>query len=192
MAITLNPRRSLGALALVLAGCASPTATLAPPQEAVATDGSKQVVSATAGLECGQPRCPQLTARWSSKRAGVAILTIGVPYQKSAVARAEFHFGGNQVVRLMLPSGEQPAPGDYPATAFDAPVSLIDAIAYRAGGWVRVVMADGLVVQETVSNGEVKSQAVDAMREFLRAVDTATGKPVEERGSGGGVFDLLK
>jgi len=57
---------------------------------------------------------------------------------------------------------------------------------------VRVVMADGLVVQETVSNGEVKSQAVDAMREFLRAVDTATGKPVEERGSGGGVFDLLK
>ncbi len=192
MAITLNPLRAFCALAIVLAGCASPTATLTPPQEISATDGSKQVTSTAAALVCSQPRCPQLTARWSSKRAGVAMLTIGVPYQKSAVTKAEFHFGDNRVVRLVLPSGEQPAPGNYPATTFDAPVSLIDAIAYKAGGWVQVVMADGLVVQETVRNGEVKSQAVDAMRDFLRVVDAATGKPADERGSGGGVFDLLK
>ena len=192
MAITLSPVRAFGVLALVLAGCASTTASLTAPQELTAADGSKQVSSATAALVCGQPRCPQLTARWSSRRAGVAMLTIGVPYQTSTITRAEFHFGSNQVVRLMLPSAEQPAPGNDPATTFDAPLSLIHAMAYSANGWVKVVMANGAMVQETLRDGEVKSQAVDAMREFLRAVDTATGKPADERGSGGGLFDLFK
>lgn len=180
-----------GAAAL-LAACASQTGRLPAPQVTQASDGAQVISSASAHLICDQARCPVLTARWSSQRPAVVVLSVGLPYQRAEVTGAEFHFGASQVVRLRVKSAQAPAAADYPVTAFDVPVSLIDSLAYNASGWVRVTMADGRAVEETVSTGDAQSDAVAAMRQFLRAVDGATGTPPDARARSSGLFDLLQ
>lgn len=194
---TMGMKRWVAAAAAVvagvlLAGCASQTPMADAPQVVQAPDGAQVITSASARLICEQVRCPVLTARWSSQRPSVVVLSIGLPYQRAEVTSADFHFGASRVVRLRVKSDEAPQASDAPVTAFDVPVSLIDQLAYTPSGWVRVMTADGGAVQETVSTGDERSDAVDAMRRFLRAVDGATGTPPDARGGGGGLFDLLK
>lgn len=181
------------AAALVLAGCASTTAFVPAPQVAEAADGSREITSASGKLICDQARCPVLTAHWSSERAGHVVLSVGLPYQSAQVTGADFHLGASQPVRLRVASTDEPVvAADYPVTAFDVPISLIDALAYKASVWVRVTTADGRYVEETVRTGEQSSDVVDAMRQFLRAVDTASGLKPDDRVGNGGLFDLLK
>lgn len=177
---------------VLLAACASQNGTMPAPQVTQADDGAQLISSASARLICDQARCPVLTARWSSQRPAVVVLNIGLPYQHAEVAGAEFHFGASQVVRLRVKSAQAPVTADYPVAAFDVPVSLIDSLAYNASGWVRVTMAGGGAVEETVSTGDAQSDAVPAMRQFLRAVDGATGTPPDARANSNGLFDLLK
>jgi len=179
------------AAAMLLAACASGPAPTQAPRVEEGADGARAITSASATLICDQPRCPVLTAGWSSRRPGLAVLTVGLPYQKADVTGAQFHFGASQVVTLRVKSAHAPAASDIPATAFDVPLSLIDTLAYASSAWLRVTTADGRAVDETVSTGEQQSDAANAMRQFLRAVDTATGTPPNAR-TGGGLSDLLK
>lgn len=180
------------AAAVLLTACAGPAAVAPVPQVVDAADGSRAVASASAKLICAQQRCPVLTARWSSRRAGLAVLSVGLPYQQAEVTGAEFHFGPSQVVRLRVKSSQAPAAAQMPTTAFDVPIALINTLAYAPDGWLRVTTADGRSVDETVSTGEMQSDVVEAMRQFLRAVDTATGTPPDARATQNGLFDLLK
>lgn len=192
-ASTMRTRRWVvaGAAAL-LAACASQTGVMPTPQVVQTNDGAREISSTSARLICDQARCPVLTARWSSQRPAVVVLNIGLPYQQAEVTGADFHFGASQVVRLRVKSAQAPVAADYPVTAFDVPVSLIDSLAYNASGWVRVTMAGGGAVEETVSTGDAQSDAVAAMRQFLRAVDGATGTQPDARANSNGLFDLLK
>lgn len=192
----MNRSQWIAALgACLLAACASQTPVTPQVEQATAQDGSQSVTTAPARLICVQPRCPALSAQWNSQRAGVVVLTIALPYQTARITGADFHFGASQLVRLRVPSDEQ-APvqaGDAPRTSFDVPLSLIDAMAYKTDGWLRVITDDGRAVDETIRTGEQTSDAVDTMREFLHVVDAASGKPVDARTKGGnGLFDLFR
>jgi len=181
--------------ACLLAACASQTPTASRVEQVTAQDGSQRVTALPARLICEQPRCPALSAQWSSQRAGVVVLTIGLPYQTARVTGADFHFGASQVVRLRVPSDARPPAlaDNEPRTSFDVPLSLIDALAYKPDGWVRVSTEDGRAVNELVRTGERTSDVVDTMRDFLRLVDAASGKPADARtGGNNGLFDLLK
>ncbi|MBZ0225667.1 MAG: hypothetical protein WBG44_09890 [Comamonas sp.] len=182
-----------GALGL-LAGCASHTPVTPLVTQVSAPDGNQTVTTEPASLICVQPRCPALSARWSDQRPGVVQLTIGLPYQTAQVSGADFHFGRSEVVHLRVPSTGAPEAqaGSYPQTTFDVPLSLIDSMVYKTDGWLRVATDNGRFVDETIQTGEMRSDVVDAMREFLRAVDAATGQPKDGRTKGhGGLYDLL-
>ncbi|QXL85803.1 hypothetical protein KUD94_04290 [Comamonas sp. NLF-1-9] len=181
-----------GTAALLLAGCAATDSRLPQVQQGVTADGVKTVAVAPRSLLCEQAHCPTLSAHWSSQRAGVVVLVIGLPFQTAKVSSADFHFGRSQVVRLRVASNEAAPDLGYPATAFDVPISLIDALAYKPDGWVRVSTDAGTAVQESVSTGEAQSDAVDGMRAFLHALDSATGTPPQARRGGAGLFDLLR
>lgn len=181
-----------GALGL-LAGCASHTPVAPQVTQVSAPDGSQTITTEPASLICVQPRCPALSARWSSQRPGVVLLTIGLPHQKAQVGSADFHFGRAEVVHLRVPStGAPTTQAGYPETTFDVPLSLIDSMVYKTDGWLRVTTDNGRFVDETIQTGEMRSDVVDAMREFLRVVDAATGQPKDGRTKGhGGLYDLL-
>jgi len=178
----------------LLAACAGHTPVAPQVTQDSAADGSQTITTEPARLICAQPRCPALSARWSDQRPGVVQLTIGLPYQAAQVSGADFHFGRGEVVRLRVPSTGAPAARTgYPETTFDVPLSLIDSVAYKTDGWLRVTTDDGRFVDETIQTGEMQGDVVDAMREFLRVVDAAAGKPKDERTKGrSGLFDLLK
>lgn len=179
--------------ACLLAACASQAPVASRVQEVKAEDGSRSVSSAPARLICEQPRCPTLSAHWRSTRAAVIVLTIDLPGQSAKVTGADFHFGASQIVRLRVPSTSQPGAADKaPGTSFDVPASLIDAVAYKPRGWVRVLTEGGGNVDEAIQTGEERSEAATTMGEFLRVVDAVAGTPGEGRGGRGGLFDLFK
>lgn len=188
----MNFLRLLGVVgALILAGCASQQGLVPQVQQTVAEDGAKTVTVAPERAVCLRPQCPVLAARWSSAKAGQAVLTVGLPYQRAEVTGADFHFGGGQVVRVRSVS-RNPAPAlGFPATAFDVPLSLVGQIAYTSRSWVRVYTADARSVDETLNSGEQRSKAVESMNYFLTAVGSASGKPVQVEGNRGGLFERL-
>ncbi|MBS0507648.1 MAG: hypothetical protein JSR53_09740, partial [Proteobacteria bacterium] len=105
----------------------------------------------------------------------------------------DFHFGSNQVVRVRsrshAPAGA-PALG-FPATAFDVPLTLVGQIAYTARSWVRVYTADGRSVDETLSGGEQRGRAVEAMHRFFGAIEAAGGNAGAAPANRGGLFERL-
>lgn len=179
------------AVAFVLAGCASAPPATPPVQQSANADGVKVVSVAPASAVCSQPRCPTLAAYWSSDRAGLVVLTVGLPYQSVEVTGADFHFGNSAVVRLRLRSSASAPALGYPASAFDAPLNLVDALAYKPNGWMRVHTADGRWVDEVLMNGEDRAPASATMAQFLSVVESARGEPVRGESYRGGVLDLL-
>ncbi|GAO23455.1 hypothetical protein ALISP_3275 [Alicycliphilus sp. B1] len=156
-------------LAAVLAGCAGSQRLVPKVEQGQAEGGAKTVTVASESVACSRPQCPVLAAAWTSAKAGQAVLTVGLPYQKAEVTGADFHFGGSQTVHVRSRSrADAPALG-FPATAFDVPLGLIGQIAYAPRSWVRVHTADGRSVDETLNSGDQRGRAVEAMSYFLAA-----------------------
>lgn len=174
---------------LMLAGCASQKSLVPEVTQGVAEDGHKTVAVAPAGAVCSRTQCPVLAASWSSAKAGQAVLTVGLPYQKAEVTGADFHVGINQVVRVRSRSSSAAPELGFPATAFDVPLNLIAQLAYAARSWVRVYTADGRSVDETLNSGEQRGRAVESMSYFLSAVESASGKPLAVEGNRGGLLE---
>lgn len=178
-------------LVAALAGCAGPQTLTPQVQQGRAEGGAKTVTVAPESVVCSRPQCPVLAAAWTGAKAGQAVLTVGLPYQKAEVTGADFHFGGSQTVRVRSRSrADAPALG-FPATAFDVPLGLIDQIAYAPRSWVRVYTADGRSVDETLNSGDQRGRAVEAMSYFLTAVESASGNAINTSGNRGGLLERL-
>lgn len=181
-----------GALgALVLAGCASRQTLVPQVTQGVAADGAKTVAVAPAKVVCGATAaCPVLAASWTSAKAGQAVLAVGLPGQQAQVTGADFHFSGTDTVRLHLPSrGAAPAPG-YPTMAFDVPLRVVSQIAYSQRSWVRVHLADGRTVDETINSGDQRSEVMETLSHFLAAVEASGGTGANDQRRGG-LFEAL-
>ena len=87
-------------LAAVLAGCAGSQRLVPKVEQGQAEGGAKTVTVASESVACSRPQCPVLAAAWTSAKAGQAVLTVGLPYQKAEVTGADFHFGGSQTVHV--------------------------------------------------------------------------------------------
>lgn len=175
---------ALGAIAM--AGCAGNKALVPQVRQDVTADGAKTVTVAPEKVYCeATAACPVLSASWTSAKAGQAVLIVGLPGQKVQVTGAEFHFSGLDTVRLRLPArGEPPAPG-YPAMAFDVPLRVVGEIAYAQRSWVRVHLADGRTVDETINSGDLRGRVVESLSYFLAAVEAAGGKGANAQRKGG-------
>lgn len=176
---------------LVLAGCASKQTLVPQVTQGVAADGAKTVAVAPEKVVCGTTAaCPVLAASWTSAKAGQAVLTVGLPGQQAQVTGADFHFSGVDTVRLRLPSrGEAPALG-YPAMAFDVPLRVVSQIAYTQRSWVRVHLAGGRTVDETINSGDQRGKAVESLSYFLAAVEASGGTGANAQRKGG-LFEAL-
>lgn len=177
--------------ALVLAGCASQQSLVPQVRQSVAEDGARTVTVAPESVVCSRPQCPVLGASWTSAKAGLAVLTVGVPHQSAQVTGADFYLGVKPVARVRSRSGTAAQALAFPATAFDVPLTLIDQIAYSPRSWVRVHMADGRSVDETINSGDQRAKAAEAMSHFVAAVEAASGKAVNTDSPRGGLFDRL-
>lgn len=176
---------------LALTACASKQTLVPQVEQGVAGDGAKTVTVAPEKVACTQPQCPTLAAAWTGAKAGQAVLTVGLPYQKAEVTGADFHFGGSQTVRVRSRSRAEAPTLDYPATAFDVPLRLVDDIAYAPRSWVRIYTADGRIVDESINSGEQRGKAAEAMSHFLAAVEAASGQPANPDSNRGGLFERL-
>ncbi|MDE2413587.1 MAG: hypothetical protein KGM60_02420 [Comamonadaceae bacterium] len=178
-------------LAAALAGCAATQKQVPQVRQGLAEDGAKTVTVASESVLCSRTQCPVLAAAWTSAKAGQAVLTVGLPYQKAEVTGADFYLGGSQTVHVRSRSrAEAPALG-FPATTFDVPLGLIDQIAYAPRSWLRVYTADGRSVDESLNSGDQRSRAVEAMSYFLTAVESASGRTIDTSGNRGGLLERL-
>lgn len=177
--------------ALVLAGCASQQSLVPQVRQGVADGGAKTVAVAPEKAVCTQTRCPVLAASWVGSKAGQAVLTVGLPYQSAQVTGVDFHLGTSEVMRVRSLSRTEAPKLDFPATAFDVPLILIDRIAYSPRSWMRVYTDDGRIVDETLNSGEQRAKAAEAMSHFLTAVEAASGKAVNSDSQRGGLFERL-
>ena len=180
-----------GALgALVLAGCAGKEGLVPRLQQGVTDDGAKTVTVAPEPVVCSQTRCPVLAASWSGAKAGLAVLTVGLPQQAAEVTGADFHFGSSEAVRVRSRSRTAAPAVGYPATAFDVPLRVVSQIAYTPRSWVRVYLADGRTVDETINSGDQRGKAVEALSYFLAAVEASGGAGANAERKGG-LFERL-
>lgn len=178
-------------LAAALAGCAG-TQRLVPQVRRGQGEGDSRTVSvAPESVLCSRTQCPVLAAAWASTKAGQAVLTVGLPYQKAEVTGADFHFDGGQPVRVRSRSQAHVPALDFPGTSFDVPLALIDQIANAQRSWLRVYTDDGRSVDESLTGGGQRGRAVEAMSYFLSAVESASGKAVDTSGSRGGLLERL-
>ncbi len=182
------------AAALVLAsGCAS-RQVLVPQVRSDTAAGARTVAVAPERLACSAgPRCPLLSAAWSSAKPGQAQLAIAVPGQQAAATGADVHIGGSETVRLRLPAenAASAAADGLPTARFDVPLRLVDRLAYAPNTWMRVYLAGGGHVDESVQGGEQRSRASEAMAHFLVAVQAAGGAGAGLEGARGGLFQRL-
>ncbi len=192
------PILTLAAAIAVLAGCASPGVPLPQVSSTVAAGGGKAVGVAPERLACSPgPRCPVLAASWSGARPGQAQLAIGLPQLGAAVTGADVHIGGSEVVRLRVRSdaaagaGAGAPGGQQEPSRFDVPLRLVDRLAHAPSTWMRIYLADGASVDETVRSGQERSRASEAMAHFLAAVQAAGGTGEGLQGPSGGLFERL-
>ena len=185
----------LGACVLA-AGCASNTSDKPAPsskvQQGVGANGAKTVTSLPEKVACDtDPRCPVLSAAWSSAKAGQATLTVGMPGQQAEITSVEFHFSGMDAVRLSLPARNQPPAPGYPATVFDVPLRVLSQIAYGQRSWLRASLSNGRTVDQTLDDGDTRGKALDVMTDFLTAVDAAGGSTGAKQQRKGGLLDIF-
>ncbi len=210
----MNPRLTiaLGALGmasmLVLTGCAgsgsspkSEKGYAAQVKQEVTPSGDKLVSIRPNRVSCSMGQnhvqntyqCPVIGADWSSARAGIARLTIGVPDLSGAsvsVTGADFHMGASEVIRVRNKSSVQPDAGAYSATTFDVPLTFVEKLAYGPRSWVRVYAGERHV-DANINTGEDTSNAVQALAYFMKSVDEAGGRTPSAEARGGGLFDRL-
>ncbi|AVP58161.1 hypothetical protein [Pulveribacter suum] len=185
---------SLAAALLVLTGCASSSNALLPHVSSTVTqEGDKAVSVAPERLVCsGGPRCPSLAASWSGAKPGQAQLVVSLPPPQPAVTGIDVHIGNSEVVRLRVRSGDaQDGAQAGQDSRFDVPLRLIDRLAHAPRSWLRLYLAGGASIDETVRSGEERSRASEAMAHFLAAVQTAGGAGQGLQGPSGGLFDRL-
>lgn len=181
-----------GALVVGLAGCASGTPQGPVVRQGVNAQGVKTVSVDPAPLLCSTPRCPMLGASWAADRPGIAMLVVGLPYQRHEVLGADFYLGPDGVSHVRSRSRGEPPTLVYPATEFDVPLRLISQIANSQRSWVRVITVDGVRVDESLDIGEERAQAAEAMALFLSAVSATGTKGVPDVGAPrGGLLDRL-
>ena len=194
---------ALGALAL--SGCASSKGdgskkgTAPVVKQEVTPSGEKLVsvqpyyASCTRGQFNIQDRyqCPVIGADWTSTRAGIARMTIGVPGLKDAeVTGADFHIGASEVVRVRNKSSVQSPAGDYSVATFDVPLTFVEKLAYGARSWVRVYTGERFF-DATVNSGEDTARAVEGLAYFMTSVDQVSGRTPSESAQKGGLLDRL-
>ncbi|QIL79343.1 hypothetical protein G7047_05045 [Diaphorobacter sp. HDW4A] len=207
LAIALGALGIAGAMALT--GCASsgksekkPSANdiAAQVKEGVSESGAKLVSIRPLRSGCSQGQhnlqntfqCPVIGADWTSARAGIARLTIGVPDLTGAgVTGADFHLGASEVVRVRNKSSLQPTATAYPATSFDVPLTFVEKLAYGPRSWVRVYTGEERYIDATVNSGEDTAEAVEGLAYFMKSVDQGSGRTPSEAAKGGGLFDRL-
>ena len=175
---------------LVLTGCASRQASNSLVQQGVTPSGDKTVSVAPARLACSGYQCPVIGVQWSSARAGIAVMTLGVPDQKAEVTGADFYLGSSEVVRVRSRSQTPAAAQAFPVTSFDVPLTLVERLAYTPRSWVKVHTAERSV-DENLTTGEQRGKAAEGMAYFMDAVDKVSGRTPSPDAKRGGLFDLL-
>ncbi|MDR2336256.1 MAG: hypothetical protein LBE61_22550 [Burkholderiaceae bacterium] len=190
---------------LVLTGCAGSSekkvekGIAAQIKQDVTPSGDKLVSVQPYRVSCnlGQSQvqttyqCPVIGADWTSARAGIARLTIGVPNVKDVnVTGADFHFGSSEVIRVRSKSSVQPAGSSYPATSFDVPLTFVEKLAYSPRSWVRVYTGERFS-DANINTGEETGKAVESLAYFMKSVDEVSGRTPSPAAKGGGLFDRL-
>ena len=204
---------ALGALgvmgALLLTGCASSSNSsnsssksglAAQVKQEVTESGEKRVSIQPHRVSCSNGQngvqstyqCPLIGADWTSKRSGIARLTVAVPgLAGGEVTGADFHLGASEVVRVKNKSAIQPESKEYPATAFDVPLTFVEKLAYGPRSWVRVYNGDQRFIDANISTGEDTGKAVESLAYFMKSVDETSGRAPSEAAKGGGLFERL-
>lgn len=154
--------------------------------ETDAFDGATRVTVEPHGLACGSNMvCPMLGARWTSNRAGEAVLQVEVVNAYAGIRGVTLNVDGEMVELTPLEDGAATRYSSNAAIAAGAPVSrrssrdylvplaLVQKLLAASSVKARVQTVDGFVDGE-LSGGKKPSKAYGALQRFVAKVP-ATG-----------------